>query len=367
MSHALIAVAVFAITLASSLFLVSRTIILAHSMKLMHEPGELRVHKTAVPRLAGPAIMLAFVIGIAASFMFDISRFTIEIERIVLLIVGCTFVALTMLYDDLIGIAPGPKLFLQFSAALIVVLPRLRGDRHGIVIEQFNIPFGDVVTLPLIVAIAFTIFWIVGMMNTLNWIDGLDGLAGTVTLVACIILFIHTYFWPRDDPQFTISILPLALGAAVMGFLWFNWHPARIIMGDSGAMFLGYALAIISIIGGAKIAAALLALGLPIIDVAWVILVRLVRRKSPGERDLGHLHHRLLALGWSQPRIDLTVGGVSLVFGLMALLLPSQESKLIAIAALGLVVLASVVALAVRTPENDEPGSPASSEPGSFH
>jgi UDP-N-acetylmuramyl pentapeptide phosphotransferase/UDP-N-acetylglucosamine-1-phosphate transferase len=359
MNHAMIAIAIFAVTLASSLFLVSRTIHVARQMRLMHEPGELRVHKTAVPRLAGPAIMLAFLIGIAVSFFFNITRFTIEIERLILLIVGCTFVAITIVYDDLIGIAPKPKLLLQVTAALIVVLPRLRGERHGIVIEQFNIPFGDVVTLPLVIAIAFTIFWIVGMMNTMNWIDGLDGLAGTVTVVACIILFIHTFFWPRDDPQFTISILPLALGAAVLGFLFFNWYPAKIIMGDSGAMFLGFALAIISIIGGAKIAAALLALGLPILDVAWVILVRLIRRRSPGTRDMGHLHHRLLELGWSQPRIDITIGGVSLAFGLLALLLPSRELKLIAIGGMGLIVLASVVALAVRTPQNEESGPPA--------
>ncbi len=356
MNHALIAIAVFVASFSSSLFLVSRTIGLAHQLRIMHEPGELRVHKSPVPRIAGPAIMLAFLIGISISFFVNVTRFTIEIERLLLLIVGCVFVALTIVYDDLIGLAPKPKLLLQFTAALIVVLPRLRGDRHGIVIEQFNIPFGDVVSLPLVAAFAFTIFWIMGMMNTLNWIDGLDGLAGTVTVVACIILFIHTYFWPRHDPQFTISILPLALGAAVLGFLWFNWYPAKIIMGDSGAMFLGYALAIISIIGGAKIAAALLALGLPILDVAWVILVRTIRRKSPGARDLGHLHHRLLELGWSQPRVDLTIGGVSLFFGLLALLLPSSELKLIAIAGAGLVVLASVAALALKSPHNEEPG-----------
>jgi len=358
MSHALIALVIFAVTLSASLFLISRSILLANRLGLLDQPGEKRVHKRPVPRAGGPGMMLAFVLGVALSFSFDILRFTIEIERILLLIAGSVFVALVVFYDDVVGIAPKPKLLLQVIAALIVVLPRLRGEAHGIVIEQFNIPFGDAVTLPLAVAIAFTIFWIVGMMNTLNWIDGLDGLAGTVTLVGCLILFIHTYFWPRHDPQFTISILPLALGAAVLGFLVFNWHPAKIIMGDSGAMFLGFALAIISIIGGAKIATALLALGLPILDVAWVILARTARRRSPGTRDLGHLHHRLLELGWSQPRIVLFVGGVSTVLGLLALLLPTRELKLLAIGGAGLVVLATVVALAVRAPEKNESSQP---------
>jgi UDP-N-acetylmuramyl pentapeptide phosphotransferase/UDP-N-acetylglucosamine-1-phosphate transferase len=358
MSHALIALMVFAVTLSASLFFISRSIPLAHRLGLLDQPGERRVHKLPIPRAGGPGMLLAFVFGIAISFSFDVLRFTAEIERILLLIAGCLFVAIVMFYDDVIGIAPKPKLLLQIVAALIVVLPRLRGETHGIVIEQFNIPFGDSVTLPLAIAVGFTIFWVVGMMNTLNWIDGLDGLAGTVTLVACFILFIHTYFWPRDDPQFTISILPLALGAAVLGFLPFNWFPSKIIMGDSGAMFLGFSLAIISIIGGAKIATAMLALGLPILDVAWVILARAARRRSPGAADRGHLHHRLLDLGWSQPRIVIFVGGVSTLLGLLALLLPSRELKLVAIGGAGLVVLATVVALAVRAPVDNETSQP---------
>jgi hypothetical protein len=123
-------------------------------------------------------------------------------------------------------------------------------------------------------------------------------------------------------------------------------------------MFLGFALAIISIIGGAKIATAMLALGLPILDVAWVILARAARRRSPGAADRGHLHHRLLDLGWSQPRIVLFVGGVSTLLGLLALLLPSRELKLLAIGGAGLVVLATVIALAVRAPTENHSSHP---------
>jgi UDP-N-acetylmuramyl pentapeptide phosphotransferase/UDP-N-acetylglucosamine-1-phosphate transferase len=107
-------------------------------------------------------------------------------------------------------------------------------------------------------------------------------------------------------------------------------------------------LGIISIIGGAKIATALLALGLPILDVAWLILSRSAKRRSPGARDLGHLHHRLLELGWSQPKVVLFVGGISMAFGLLGLLLPTRELKLAAIAVLGLVILGSVLAIARR-------------------
>ncbi len=174
----------------------------------------------------------------------------------------------------------------------------------------------------------------------------MDGLAASVTLVACAVLFAHTYFWPREDPQFTISLLPAVLAAAVVGFLPFNWHPARIVMGDAGAYFLGYALAIISIIGGAKIATALLALGLPILDVAWLILYRLYHGRSPVRADRGHLHHRLVDSGWGHARVVVFVAGVSALFGASALLLPNREAKLAAIGVLGVVLLTTVAVLA---------------------
>jgi UDP-N-acetylmuramyl pentapeptide phosphotransferase/UDP-N-acetylglucosamine-1-phosphate transferase len=194
--------------------------------------------------------------------------------------------------------------------------------------------------------VGFTIFWIVGMMNTMNWLDGLDGLASSVTLVATAVLFAHTYFWPRDNPQFTISIIALVLAAAVAGFLPFNWHPSKTILGDAGANFLGFTLAVLSIIGGAKIATALLALGLPVLDVAWVILYRIRHGRSPLSADRGHLHHRLLDRGWSQAKITLFVAGISAMFGVLALVLPTRGSKLAAMFGLGLVLLFTVGGLA---------------------
>ena len=238
------------------------------------------------------------------------------------------------------------KLAWQVAGASIIIVPRLRGETHGLVIDQFNNPFGGVIHLPLIVAIGFTLFWIVGFMNTLNWMDGLDGLAGSVTLVAAAVLFFHTFFRPPGDPQFTISLLPAALGGAVIGFLPFNWHPARIIMGDVGAMFLGFTLAVISIIGGAKIATALLALWLPILDVAWVIVYRVLNGRSPLKADRGHLHHRLLDLGWTQRQIVLLFTGISAAMGSASLFIHTPELKFFALIGAGVigVVLLSLLA-----------------------
>ncbi|MCC6790487.1 MAG: undecaprenyl/decaprenyl-phosphate alpha-N-acetylglucosaminyl 1-phosphate transferase [Thermomicrobiales bacterium] len=348
MSNWAIALMVFGVTAGSSFTLVGRCIPLFRQLGLMDPVNPRKIHRTPLPRGAGVAMFLAFLVGIALTYLLDVQRFAVETERLLLLLIGATIVVTIMLVDDAVGLNPTVKLAWQVGAALIVVAPRLRGIGHGIVIEQFNAPHFGQVHVPLGLAVAFTIFWIVGMMNTLNWVDGLDGLAASVTLVACTILFLHTYFWPRDDPQFTVSLLPLALGAAVVGFLPFNWNPAKIIMGDSGANFLGYALAVASIIGGAKIATALLALGLPILDVAWVILYRIAHGRSPLKADRGHLHHRLLDSGWSQAQIVIFVSSVSLVAGVASLLLPNRGAKLGAMVLLGLAMLVFIGAIALR-------------------
>ena len=293
-------------------------------------------------------LYVAFCLGTAFTYVLDVFRFKVETERLLLLLAAAGVLTVVMLYDDAVGLGAGVKIGWQIAASALVVLPRLRGPEHGIIIDRFNSPFGGTVDLPLLAAIGFTLFWLVGMTNTVNLLDGLDGLAGSVTLVACGVLFVHTYFWPRHDPQFTISLLPAVLGGVLVGFLPFNWNPARTIMGDAGANFLGFTLAIIAIIGGAKIAAALLALGLPILDVAWVIFYRIMHGRSPVSADRGHLHHRLLDSGWTQPMIVGFVAGMSALFGCAALVLPSRESKLAAIGAVGVVLLITVAELARR-------------------
>lgn len=344
MGNTLIALIVAAGTFALVRAMVPALINLAHEKGLLLYPTEKRqVHRTPVPKFGGIAMFVGFFGGVGLSFMLPVERFPEEVERIALLMTGAAIVATVMAYDDLIGIAPVPKLGWQVLAAGIVIFPRLKGEGHGLVIEQFTNPFGGIVELPLVLAVAVTFLWIVGMMNTLNWVDGLDGLAASITLVATLVLFIHTFFRPEGNPQFTISLLVAALGAAVLGFLPFNWHPAKILMGDTGAMFLGFTLAVVAIIGGAKIATALLALWVPIVDVAWVIIYRLLHGKSPLRADRGHLHHRLLDMGWSQQQIVLLFAGLSSVLGAASLIIPWPEVKLMLLVAgggAGVIVLA---------------------------
>jgi UDP-N-acetylmuramyl pentapeptide phosphotransferase/UDP-N-acetylglucosamine-1-phosphate transferase len=201
------------------------------------------------------------------------------------------------------------------------------------------------VFFPVLVAVGFTLFWIVGMTNTINWIDGLDGLAAGVSVFACLILFLIT--GPKLG-QSTLAYLPLILGAATLGFLPYNIHPARIFMGDSGAMFLGFTLAILSVIGGAKMAAALLVLGIPILDAAYLIIFRLLRGRSPMAADRGHLHHRLLDFGLSQQQVVMIFYLLSGAFGVLAFLLPSGLFKLYALIVMVFVLITLLVIITRR-------------------
>ncbi len=336
MTNAQIVLVLASAVLPASAFLVSRSIPIGRQLGIVNRSGP------AIPRIGGVGVALAFLLGIALSFALPVTRFPSEIERIGLICIAGAAIVLLMLADDAVGLRPSAKLVFQFGVAAVLVLPRLRGHYHGIVIDQFNAPGFGQIELALPLAIGATLIWLVATMNAINWIDGIDGLAPTVTLVASIILFLHTYFWPRADPQFTISILPLILAAALLGFLPFNWFPARITLGDAGSNFLGLTIAAIAIVGGAKLATALLVLGLPLLDLFWVTAARAIRGQPVATGDKSHLHHRLLARGWGVGRIVAFVGGVSLFFGVLSLLLPSKEAKLGALVSLAVVLLLTV-------------------------
>jgi UDP-N-acetylmuramyl pentapeptide phosphotransferase/UDP-N-acetylglucosamine-1-phosphate transferase len=344
-SHAAVVVILFLATGLASLLFVWESIALSKRMGIIDQPDPRRAGMALKPRGAGVALFVAFAFGLALSYSLDVLRFAQETERLLLLLAGAGFITCVTVYDDIVGMPPLPKLGLQIAASALVIFPRFQGEGHGIVIESFNSPFGGQIELALVPAVLFSLFWFVGMMNTINFVDGLDGLAGSVTLIACAILFVHTYCL---EPQFTISLLAVILGATTAGFLVFNWHPSKVIMGDAGAYFLGFTLAGIAIVGGAKIATALLVLGLPILDVASVIVTRLLRRGSPAVADRVHLHYRLLDRGWTHTRVTLLVAAVSAAFGAAGLLLPNSGSKLIALIAIGVLVLGIVTLLTLQ-------------------
>jgi UDP-GlcNAc:undecaprenyl-phosphate GlcNAc-1-phosphate transferase len=329
----------FAVAFLGALLLTPIVSRLALRFGFVDMPGEPKhVHKVPVPRLGGVALFFPFLAAVGLSLLLPVERQdSLELQRLAGLILGSAMVFGLGVYDDKKELRPLPQFIVQFLAAGVAIY-------SGIIIVEIANPFGGMIVLSTPVAVAFTLFWLMGMMNTVNWLDGLDGLAGGVTVIASVLLFAHSY----RLGQYSIALLPLALAGCVLGFLPFNFYPAKIFMGTSGALFLGFSLGSLAIIGGAKMATALLVLGIPILDVAWQIINRLRLGRSPFLADRGHLHHRLLDSGFSQRRVVLVFYALCAAFGTLALILPSGFYKLLVLVGMGIVALIVLVLLAKR-------------------
>ncbi len=185
---------------------------------------------------------------------------------------------------------------------------------------MINNPFGlDPIRFVEPFSVGFTVFWIVGMINSINWIDGLDGLSTGIALIASLTLGLLSLTTQVSQPL--VAVLCFALAGALAGFLRWNFYPARIFSGTSGVQFVGYTLAVLSILGSAKVAVALLVLGVPIIDTFWIIVHRISRGGSPFAPDRSHIHHRLLDLGLSHRDTVLAIYGICAALGVLAMLL----------------------------------------------
>lgn len=320
---------------------------LALRLQWLDRPGIGRVHKKPVPRIGGLAIFAAFAGTLLATIWL---REDLQFDTKILgLLLGAGLITLVMLVDDVRGLPPLPKFLAQVAAAAVAIW-------FDIVIEFVRDPFGGGIAFPEWLAVPLdnhiffagwlsvliSLFWIVGMMNAINFVDGYDGLAGGLSFIGAGVLF----FLSLSLQQFSIAYLPLILAGAILGFLPLNVYRARIIMGDSGAHFLGFALGTIAIIGGAKLATTLLIFGVPAIDVAWSIIRRTLQGGRFYQRDTGHLHHRLSELGLPPLAIAIVYWSFSALFGAIALLLPTPIQKMYALGILGIMVAALLVVLA---------------------
>jgi UDP-GlcNAc:undecaprenyl-phosphate GlcNAc-1-phosphate transferase len=340
--------AVFAVPLLLAFLLTPLVERMARRLGFVDYPREpRRLHEAPTPKLGGIALLIPFLVAVGLSLILYPPSVQPEPDpseplRLAGLIIGSLLVFLMGVYDEKQELSAWPQLAVQFVAACVAVT-------SGILIKDIASPFGGLVTFPPWFAIAFTLFWLVGMMNTVNWLDGLDGLAAGITVIASLIFFAHS----NRLGQASIALLPLALAGCALGFLPYNFYPARVFMGTSGAVFLGFALGTLSIIGGAKAATALLVLGIPILDVAWQIVNRLRQRRSPFLGDRGHLHHRLLDMGISHRRVVLLFYLLCASFGGLALLLPPGLYKLYALFTLG-AVAATVLFFAARESQSPD-------------
>jgi UDP-N-acetylmuramyl pentapeptide phosphotransferase/UDP-N-acetylglucosamine-1-phosphate transferase len=354
----------FALACGVSALLVPPVIRLCVRRGWLAYPGGRRLHPRPTPKVGGIAIYAGFVAAVLASFglgallpAFERSGF--ETLRIGLVLVGGTLIFLAMWLDDVRELSPGQKLAAQLAAALIAVGPFLwdqtlyqPGDQaRGIILTAFNFPFAGQVNLYTLgpwLAILATLAWVVVMENTVNLSDGIDGLAVGVSLIGAVALALNALRQP--EPQYTIALLPLALAGACAGFLVFNFPPARIFMGDSGAEFLGYVLALSAIIGGAKLATVLLVLGVPILDALWLAVSRTLSGRSPAQAGRDHLHYRMLDLGFSTRQVVVFYYALAASFGLLGISDVTPLIKLAALLLLATIVIGALVYVARRAP-----------------
>ena len=266
-----------------------------------------RMHTKAMPRFGGLAIFLGTTISMAV-FLISVDN------RIITIILGGTLIYILGVIDDLKNLPAKVKFFGQIVVAIIMYMYDLR-------IEFLSNFFGEGKSqLSAVVCFIVTVLWIVGITNTVNLIDGLDGLAAGTSSIASLCIAYVAYI----HGMYPVSGAMLALAGAALGFLPFNFYPAKIFMGDGGSLYLGFMLASLSILGPVKSATMVaviipvLVLGVPIFDTAFAIFRRIVNKRPIMEADKGHLHHRLMRQGYGQRRATLMLYCVSGIMGVAA-------------------------------------------------
>lgn len=289
---------------------------LAHAIALrfgaLDHPNERKVHKTPIATWGGLAIIGGFLVGgLLAGGLHEIPT-----RALLGITAGSLLVALVGFLDDRIDISAKVKLLLQ----IVCVVPLLLS---GVTISLLSHPLvrADEIILPVWLSWVITTVWVVAVTNAINLIDGLDGLAAGVSAISCVALAFIALLWG----QFPVALLCATLAGAAVGFLPWNWHPARILMGDTGAYFLGYVIAAVTIQGAFKMAAAiaifvpLLVLAVPLFDTLLSPVRRFLRGRPAFVADRDHVHHRLVALGLSEPRVVLAIYAVTAFCGIIAI------------------------------------------------
>jgi UDP-GlcNAc:undecaprenyl-phosphate GlcNAc-1-phosphate transferase len=311
----------FVLALLLSLLLTPLAARLAASVGAIDAPGAMRrVHTQPIPRGGGLAVAASFLIVGALSVVLathpgatlDVND--LGVPEVVALFAGAAAAVALGFLDDRFQLRARWQLLIQVGLALGaivagVVIDFINNPAEAKAIIHFSPPF----------AVAFTIFWIAGMINSINWIDGLDGLSSGVALIAAATLGLISLGSIINQPA--VALLCAVLAGSLAGFLPWNFHPARVFIGSAGTYFIGYTLAVLSILGTAKVAVAILVLGVPIIDTFWIIVRRVLAGQAPFTADRGHFHHRLLDMGISHRGAVLTIYALSVVLAVLSLFL----------------------------------------------
>jgi UDP-GlcNAc:undecaprenyl-phosphate GlcNAc-1-phosphate transferase len=270
------------------------------------QPNSRKVHQTIMPRLGGLAIFISFMTGMLILKPVNTSSIAI--------LFGCLVILITGIFDDMIELSAKYKFIGQLAAAFTVVF---LGDLK---VDFINLPFGGQLEFGLF-SIPFTIFWIVGITNAINLIDGLDGLAAGVSSIALISISGMALI----QGNLYVASVGLIVLASTAGFLFYNFHPASIFMGDTGALFLGFIISVLSLLGFKNVTfisfiVPVIILGVPISDTIFAILRRIINKKPLSAPDKSHLHHCMLRIGFSHRQTVLLIYAMAALFGLIAVI-----------------------------------------------
>ena len=281
---------------------------LAYKIGAVDKPNARKVHTKIMPRMGGLGIYLAYIIVVLATQKMNM--------QLAGLLLGSTILVVLGIFDDMKDLNAKFKLLIQILAAVIVMA-------FGVRIEFMTNVFGGGAIYLDILSLPITLLWIVGITNAINLIDGLDGLAGGIATIAALSMAVVGWIYG----QYLMASMAIILAGATMGFLRYNFHPAKVFMGDTGSLFLGFNLSVLAIMGVAKsvtfisLAAPVLVLGVPIFDTFFAILRRKMNHKPIFAADKDHLHHRLLGMGFSHRKTVLIIYAISFFLALSAILI----------------------------------------------
>lgn len=329
------------------IFIVPLVIYFSKKNHLVDVPNERKIHQGQISRLGGVAIwssvMLTFL------FLVLLSYYP-KGQGLSAIIVGGSLMFLMGLIDDIYCLNAKFKLFIQVAIATIVIL-------LGVRIETLYNPFGNSVDLGLL-SYPVTLLWIVGITNAINFIDGIDGLAGSVVSISALAIGIVSLVLTPTIP--ITALIAFILMGAMCAFLTFNYNPAKIFMGDSGALCAGFLLSTLSITGIVKPSTTIvmylpiLILAVPLMDIAYSSIRRIMKGSSPFVADSEHIHHKLLHAGYSQDKLVLLLAGFSMICALLSIIVVSTKSKfiIIALSLIGVLLVLNVISKLIKKKDN---------------
>ena len=326
------------------IFIVPLVIYYSRKKNLIDVPNERKIHHGAISRLGGVAIWISVMLTFL--FLVLLSYYP-KGQGLSAIIVGGSLMFLMGLVDDVYCLNAKFKLFIQVAIAVIVML-------LGIRIEHLYLPWNNMVVDLGLMSYVITLFWIVGITNAVNFIDGIDGLAGSIVSISAVAIGLVSLVL---EPAIQINaLIAFILVGAMCAFLTFNYNPAKIFMGDSGALYAGFLLATLSITGVVKASDSvsmylpILILAVPIMDVIYSSSRRMLKGKSPFVADSEHIHHKLLHAGYSQDKLVILLAGFSMVCALLSIIVVSTRSKfiIIALSLIGVLIVLNIVSKLIK-------------------